>query len=93
MVLQVVDIISTWRTLGPELSCDSRPLMVKAIAELLALVPQLAVKSVDYEVHETCLLCDPPPELCLCGRCVKMQTSIHVQSGSVEGYKHFQSLY
>lgn len=49
---QVVDIISTWRSLGPELSCDSRPLVVKAITELLALVPQLTVKSEEYEVHE-----------------------------------------
>ncbi|MED6253331.1 hypothetical protein ATANTOWER_026832, partial [Ataeniobius toweri] len=46
---EVVDIISTWRSLGAELSCDSRPLMIKAIAELLSLVPQLAVKSEEYE--------------------------------------------
>ncbi|KAM9424589.1 focadhesin isoform 2-T2 [Pholidichthys leucotaenia] len=46
---EVVDIISTWRSLGPELSCDCRPLVVKAIAELLALVPQLTIKSEDYE--------------------------------------------
>ncbi|XP_039996604.1 focadhesin [Xiphias gladius] len=46
---EVVDVISTWRRLGPELSCDSRPLMVKVIAELLALVPQLTVKSEEYE--------------------------------------------
>lgn len=46
---EVVDIVSTWRSLGPQLSCDSRPLMVKAIAELLALVPQLTVKSEEYE--------------------------------------------
>nr|XP_020450551.1 focadhesin [Monopterus albus]XP_020450552.1 focadhesin [Monopterus albus]XP_020450553.1 focadhesin [Monopterus albus]XP_020450554.1 focadhesin [Monopterus albus]XP_020450555.1 focadhesin [Monopterus albus]XP_020450556.1 focadhesin [Monopterus albus] len=46
---EVVDIISTWRSLGPKLSCDSRPVMVKAIAELLALVPQLTVKSEQYE--------------------------------------------
>ncbi|XP_020499256.2 focadhesin [Labrus bergylta] len=46
---EVVDMVSTWRSLGPELSCDSRPLMVKATAELLALVPQLAVKSEQYE--------------------------------------------
>uniref|UniRef100_A0A8C4I130 Focadhesin n=1 Tax=Dicentrarchus labrax TaxID=13489 RepID=A0A8C4I130_DICLA len=51
---EVVDIISTWRSLGPQLSCDSRPLMVKATAELLALVPQLTVKSEEYEVS------DPP---------------------------------
>ncbi|KAM9335629.1 focadhesin [Symphorus nematophorus] len=46
---EVVDIVSTWRSLGPELSCDSRPLMIKAIAELLALVPQLTVKAEEYE--------------------------------------------
>uniref|UniRef100_A0A3Q1EWT9 Focadhesin n=1 Tax=Acanthochromis polyacanthus TaxID=80966 RepID=A0A3Q1EWT9_9TELE len=46
---EVVDIISTWRNLGPELSCDTRPLIMKAIAELLALVPQLSVKSEEYE--------------------------------------------
>ncbi|XP_034412473.1 focadhesin [Cyclopterus lumpus] len=46
---EVVDIVSTWRSLGPELSCDSRPLVVKVIAELLALVPQLTVKSDEYE--------------------------------------------
>ncbi|XP_076581516.1 focadhesin [Chaetodon auriga] len=46
---EVVDIVSTWRSLGPELSGDSRPLMVKAIAGLLALVPQLTVKSEEYE--------------------------------------------
>uniref|UniRef100_A0A1A7WHK4 Focadhesin n=1 Tax=Iconisemion striatum TaxID=60296 RepID=A0A1A7WHK4_9TELE len=46
---EVVDIISTWKSLGPELSCDTRPLMIKAIAELLSLVPQLAVKSEEYE--------------------------------------------
>ncbi|XP_062239752.1 focadhesin [Platichthys flesus] len=46
---EVVDIISTWRRLGPELSCESRPLMVKAVAKLLALVPQLTVKSEEYE--------------------------------------------
>ncbi|KAM9833274.1 focadhesin isoform 2-T2 [Syngnathus typhle] len=46
---EVVDIVSTWRTLGPDLRCDSRPLMVKAVSQLLALVPQLAVKSEEYE--------------------------------------------
>ncbi|XP_026208775.1 focadhesin [Anabas testudineus] len=46
---EVVDIISTWRSLGPELSCDYRPLVVRAVAELLALVPQLTVKSEEYE--------------------------------------------
>uniref|UniRef100_H2M9K6 DUF3730 domain-containing protein n=1 Tax=Oryzias latipes TaxID=8090 RepID=H2M9K6_ORYLA len=47
---EVVDFISTWKHLGAELRCDSRPLMVEAVAELLSLVPQLAVKSDDYEV-------------------------------------------
>lgn len=46
---EVVDIISTWRSLGPELRGDSRPLVVKSTIELLALVPQLAVKSEQYE--------------------------------------------
>ncbi|XP_015257573.1 PREDICTED: focadhesin, partial [Cyprinodon variegatus] len=46
---EVVDIVSTWRSLAAELRRDSRPAMVKAIAELLSLVPQLAVKSEEYE--------------------------------------------
>ncbi|KAM6909393.1 focadhesin [Xenentodon cancila] len=46
---EVVDIISTWKSLGPELSCDARPLVVKAIAELLSLVPRLSVRSEQYE--------------------------------------------
>lgn len=50
LVLQVVEIGSTWRRLRPELSCDYRPSVVRAIAELLALVPQLTVKSEEYEV-------------------------------------------
>ncbi|XP_068163845.1 focadhesin isoform X2 [Antennarius striatus] len=46
---EVVDIISTWRSLGPQLSCDQRPLVVKATTDLLALVPQLTVRSEEYE--------------------------------------------
>ncbi|XP_070785778.1 focadhesin [Enoplosus armatus] len=46
---EVVDIVSTWRSLGPELSGDSRPQVVKVVAEILALVPQLTVKSEEYE--------------------------------------------
>lgn len=46
----MVDMVSTWRSLGPTLSCDSRPMMVRAIAELLALVPRLTVRSEEYEV-------------------------------------------
>uniref|UniRef100_A0A3Q3MEQ0 Focadhesin n=1 Tax=Labrus bergylta TaxID=56723 RepID=A0A3Q3MEQ0_9LABR len=62
---EVVDMVSTWRSLGPELSCDSRPLMVKATAELLALVPQLAVKSEQYEV--TVFPTKLNENICLCG--------------------------
>ncbi|KAJ8008233.1 hypothetical protein DPEC_G00102680 [Dallia pectoralis] len=46
---EVVDVGSTWKALGPKLSVDSRPLVVKAIAELLALLPQLTVKTEEYE--------------------------------------------
>ncbi|CAI5682283.1 unnamed protein product [Oreochromis niloticus] len=46
---EVVDIISAWRTVWPELSCHSQPGVVQAMAELLALVPQLTVKSEQYE--------------------------------------------
>uniref|UniRef100_A0A673VPZ0 Focadhesin n=1 Tax=Salmo trutta TaxID=8032 RepID=A0A673VPZ0_SALTR len=49
---EVVDVGSTWTALGPKLSCDSRPLVVKAIGELLALLPQLTVKTEEYEVHQ-----------------------------------------
>ncbi|CAI5677359.1 focadhesin [Oreochromis niloticus] len=48
---EVVDIISAWRTVWPELSCHSQPGVVQAMAELLALVPQLTVKSEQYEVR------------------------------------------
>ncbi|XP_057711558.1 focadhesin isoform X2 [Corythoichthys intestinalis] len=47
---EVVDIVSMWRNLGPDLRCDSRPLVVKVVSQLLALVPQLAVKSEEYEL-------------------------------------------
>ncbi|XP_030636113.1 focadhesin [Chanos chanos] len=46
---EVVDIGSTWKALSPKLSCDSRPLVLKATAELLALVPHLNVKTEEYE--------------------------------------------
>uniref|UniRef100_A0AAY4E126 Focadhesin n=1 Tax=Denticeps clupeoides TaxID=299321 RepID=A0AAY4E126_9TELE len=36
---EVVDIGSTWKALSPMLSCDSRPIVLKAIAGLLSLVP------------------------------------------------------
>ncbi|XP_076145672.1 focadhesin [Alosa pseudoharengus] len=46
---EVVDMCSTWKALSPQLSCDSRPLVLKTTAELLSLVPQLAVKTEEYE--------------------------------------------
>uniref|UniRef100_A0A4W3ICI6 Focadhesin n=1 Tax=Callorhinchus milii TaxID=7868 RepID=A0A4W3ICI6_CALMI len=46
---EVVDIRSTWYALSPKLCCDTRPLVVKALTELFALVPALNVKSVEYE--------------------------------------------
>uniref|UniRef100_A0A8C7LXE4 DUF3730 domain-containing protein n=1 Tax=Oncorhynchus mykiss TaxID=8022 RepID=A0A8C7LXE4_ONCMY len=62
---EVVDVGSTWTALGPKLSCDSRPLVVKAIAELLALLPQLTVKTEEYEVHH--LSSKSEPEVASCG--------------------------
>ncbi|XP_054914412.1 focadhesin isoform X2 [Poeciliopsis prolifica] len=71
---EVVDIISTWKSLGAELKCDSRPLMVKAIAELLSLVPQLTVHSEEYEKLKKELVsflwsyaASQDPELSSCG--------------------------
>lgn len=49
-VLQVVDILSTWKSLGPQLRRESRTPLVQATAEILALVPQLTVKTEEYEV-------------------------------------------
>uniref|UniRef100_A0A8C4SN13 Focadhesin n=1 Tax=Erpetoichthys calabaricus TaxID=27687 RepID=A0A8C4SN13_ERPCA len=46
---EVVDIRSTWNALSPKLSCDSRPLVIKALADLFALVPSLDVKTEEYE--------------------------------------------
>ncbi|XP_075896591.1 focadhesin isoform X2 [Nelusetta ayraudi] len=46
---EVVDLCSTWRRLGPVLSVDERPPVVKAFTEMLALVPQLTVKSEEFE--------------------------------------------
>ncbi|KAF4111436.1 focadhesin [Onychostoma macrolepis] len=46
---EVVDIVSTWKALSPKLRCDTRPLVLKATAELLALVPALNVKTEEYE--------------------------------------------
>uniref|UniRef100_A0AAX7VEW9 DUF3730 domain-containing protein n=1 Tax=Astatotilapia calliptera TaxID=8154 RepID=A0AAX7VEW9_ASTCA len=60
---EVVDIISAWRTVWPELSCHSQPEVVQAIAELLALVPQLTVKSEQYEVRRNVHVARPPAKL------------------------------
>ncbi|XP_072373033.1 focadhesin isoform X2 [Scyliorhinus torazame] len=46
---EVVDIRSTWYALSPKLSCDTRPLVVKTLTEVFALVPSLNVKSTEYE--------------------------------------------
>nr|XP_015200548.1 PREDICTED: focadhesin [Lepisosteus oculatus] len=46
---EVVDIRSTWNALSPKLNCDSRPIVVKALTELFALVPVLSVKTEEYE--------------------------------------------
>ncbi|XP_057196006.1 focadhesin isoform X2 [Triplophysa rosa] len=46
---EVVDIISTWRALSPKLCCDTRPMILKATADLLSLVPALNVKTEEYE--------------------------------------------
>ncbi|GAA6083039.1 focadhesin isoform X1, partial [Tachysurus ichikawai] len=45
----VVDLGSTWKALSPKLSCETRPLVLKAVAELLSLVPSLHVKTEPYE--------------------------------------------
>ncbi|XP_026722045.1 focadhesin [Athene cunicularia] len=46
---EVVCIRSTWNALSPKLSCDSRPLILKALNELFALVPSLTVNTNEYE--------------------------------------------
>ncbi|XP_042706486.1 focadhesin isoform X3 [Chrysemys picta bellii] len=46
---QVVCIRSTWNALSPKLSCDTRPLMLKTLNELFALVPSLTVNTNEYE--------------------------------------------
>uniref|UniRef100_A0A8D0LCD1 Focadhesin n=1 Tax=Sphenodon punctatus TaxID=8508 RepID=A0A8D0LCD1_SPHPU len=46
---EVVCIRSTWNALSPKLSCDTRPLILKTLNELFALVPSLTVNSNEYE--------------------------------------------
>uniref|UniRef100_A0A669QQP2 Focadhesin n=1 Tax=Phasianus colchicus TaxID=9054 RepID=A0A669QQP2_PHACC len=46
---EVVCINSTWNALSPKLSCDTRPLILKALNELFALVPSLTVNTNEYE--------------------------------------------
>uniref|UniRef100_A0AAR2K2A9 DUF3730 domain-containing protein n=1 Tax=Pygocentrus nattereri TaxID=42514 RepID=A0AAR2K2A9_PYGNA len=47
---EVVDIGSTWKALSPKLSCEIRPLVLKATAELLSLVPSLHIRTEDFVV-------------------------------------------
>ncbi|XP_069330347.1 focadhesin isoform X3 [Eulemur rufifrons] len=46
---EVVCIRSTWNALSPKLSCDTRPLILKTLSELFALVPSLTVNTAEYE--------------------------------------------
>uniref|UniRef100_A0A8C3SMM6 Focadhesin n=1 Tax=Chelydra serpentina TaxID=8475 RepID=A0A8C3SMM6_CHESE len=46
---EVVCIRSTWIALSPKLSCDNRPLILKTLNELFALVPSLTVNTNEYE--------------------------------------------
>ncbi|NWR77314.1 FOCAD protein, partial [Centropus unirufus] len=46
---EVVCIRSTWNTLSPKLSGDTRPLILKSLNELFALVPSLTVNTNEYE--------------------------------------------
>ncbi|XP_053558634.1 LOW QUALITY PROTEIN: focadhesin [Bombina bombina] len=46
---EVVDIRSTWAALSPKLSCDTRPLVLKSLHEIFALVPSLTVSTEEYE--------------------------------------------
>ncbi|KAM8793170.1 focadhesin [Eudromia elegans] len=46
---EVVCIRSTWYALSPKLSCDTRPLILKTLNELFALVPSLTVNTNEYE--------------------------------------------
>uniref|UniRef100_A0A8D1XRC9 DUF3730 domain-containing protein n=1 Tax=Sus scrofa TaxID=9823 RepID=A0A8D1XRC9_PIG len=51
---EVVCIRSTWNALSPKLSCDTRPLILKSLSDLFALVPSLTVNTAEYEV---CIWC------------------------------------
>ncbi|XP_037979583.1 focadhesin isoform X2 [Motacilla alba alba] len=46
---EVVCIRSTWNALSPKLSCDTRPLILKALNELFSLVPSLTVNTNEFE--------------------------------------------
>ncbi|XP_075066622.1 focadhesin isoform X2 [Mixophyes fleayi] len=46
---EVVDIQSTWNALSVKLGCDKRPMVLKVVHELFALVPSLIVNTEDYE--------------------------------------------
>ncbi|XP_069486861.1 focadhesin [Ambystoma mexicanum] len=53
---EVVDIRSTWNALSPKLSCDSRPLILKTLHDLFALVPTLTVNTAEYEKFKVHIL-------------------------------------
>ncbi|GIY37035.1 focadhesin [Caerostris darwini] len=46
---EITDLRSTWKMLGPKLSRDKRPLVTCQMYRLLALVPDLQVKSCEYD--------------------------------------------
>ncbi|XP_014107848.1 PREDICTED: focadhesin isoform X2 [Pseudopodoces humilis] len=46
---EVVCIRSTWNALSPKLSCDTRPLILRALNELFSLVPSLTVNTNEFE--------------------------------------------
>uniref|UniRef100_A0A8C3V5X3 Focadhesin n=1 Tax=Catharus ustulatus TaxID=91951 RepID=A0A8C3V5X3_CATUS len=48
---EVVCIRSTWNALSPKLSCDTRPLILKALNELFSLVPSLTVNTNEFEAR------------------------------------------
>uniref|UniRef100_UPI00358E3842 focadhesin-like n=1 Tax=Myxine glutinosa TaxID=7769 RepID=UPI00358E3842 len=46
---EVLDLLSTWMALGAKLRQDSRPTVLCAVCQLLALVPTLHVSTAEYE--------------------------------------------
>uniref|UniRef100_A0A6I8R488 Focadhesin n=1 Tax=Xenopus tropicalis TaxID=8364 RepID=A0A6I8R488_XENTR len=50
---EVVDIRSAWNALSSKLSCETRPLVLKVLHELFALVPSLTVDTEEYQKFKT----------------------------------------